>query len=290
VRGKEGPSRNSSSEPLHVVRFFARNALLQVGIRHAKGLFFLPKNGMMTGMKFHVVTLFPEAFDSYLKESIIGRAIKQKNISVAFYDPRKFAPKELKKKWPDGNVTVYADGKPYGGGPGMVLRAEPYIKAIEKALATIAKRKTPSLTLPLSKRKGTAPKVKIVFFSPGGKMFDTGYAKDTVKKYTDIIFVCGRYEGIDARIRKIFKMEDISIGDYVLTGGELPAMICIDCMARQIPGVLGNFDSREEERVSSHDVYTRPEILEYKGKKYKVPPVLLSGDPKKIDAWKNEQK
>lgn len=228
-------------------------------------------------MKFHVVTLFPESFDSYLAESIIGRAIKQKQISVAFYDPRKFAPKDLKKKWPDGNVTVYADGKPYGGGPGMVLRAEPYIKAIEKALVVINKK--------------PKAKSKIVFFSPGGKMFDTEYAKNSVKKYTDIIFVCGRYEGIDARIKKIFKMEDISIGNYVLTGGELPAMICIDCMARQIPGVLGNFDSREEERVSSHDVYTRPEILVHKDakgktKKYAVPPVLLSGDPKLIDAWK----
>jgi len=232
-------------------------------------------------MKFHVVTLFPESFDSYLAESIIGRAIKQKQISVAFYDPRKFAPKDLKKKWPDGNVTVYADGRPFGGGPGMVLRAEPYIKAIEKALAVINKK--------------PKAKSKIVFFSPGGKMFDTEYAKTTVKKYTDIIFVCGRYEGIDARIKKIFKMEDISIGNYVLTGGELPAMVCIDCMSRQIPGVLGNFDSREEERVSSHDVYTRPEILVHKDakgktKKYAVPPVLLSGDPKLIDAWKKGEK
>lgn len=236
-------------------------------------------------MKFHVVTLFPESFDSYLAESIIGRAIKQKQISVTFYDPRKYAPKDLKKKWPDGNVTVYVDGKPYGGGPGMVLRAEPYIKAIEKALDTIKKQ---------AGKKGTKAKTNIMFFSPGGKMFDTEYAKNSVKKYTDIIFVCGRYEGIDARIKKIFKMEDVSIGNYVLTGGELPAMVCIDCMARQIPGVLGNFDSREEERVSSHDVYTRPEILEHKDskgkiKKYAVPPVLLSGDPKLIDAWKQNQ-
>lgn len=231
-------------------------------------------------MKFHVVTLFPEIFDSYLKESIIGRAISDKKINVAFYDPRKYAPKALKKKWPDGNVTVYADGRPFGGGPGMVLRAEPYVHAIEKALAMINKK--------------PKAKTKIIFFSPGGKLFDTDYAKAVTKKYTDIIFVCGRYEGIDARIKKIFNMEDISIGNYVLTGGELPAMICIDCMARQIPGVLGNFDSREEERVSSHDVYTRPEVLEYKNsqgkiKKYKVPSVLLSGNPKLIDAWKKSQ-
>lgn len=228
-------------------------------------------------MRFHVITLFPESFDSYLNESIIGRALGDKKISVTFYNPRDYAPKELKKKWPDGNVTVYADGRPFGGGPGMVLRAEPYIKAIEKIQSGIKKRKH--------------AKHKIIFFSPGGTLFDTAYAKKSVTKFTDIIFVCGRYEGIDARIKKIFKMDEVSIGNYVLTGGELPAMVCIDCMARQIPGVLGNFDSREEERVSSHDVYTRPEILEHKNaagkvKKYKVPPVLLSGNPKLIDAWK----
>lgn len=254
-------------------------------------------------MRFHIITLFPDSFDSYLNESIIGRAIADKKISVSFYDPRNYAPKELKKKWPDGKVTVYADGRPYGGGPGMVLRAEPYIKAIEKALAVIAKRaeKTATAEAKGAAKKKTAgtknkpgkkPKHKIVFFSPGGTLFDTDYAKKSVDAYTDIIFVCGRYEGIDARIKKIFNMEDVSIGNYVLTGGELPAMVCIDCMARQIPGVLGNFDSREEERVSSHDVYTRPEVLEHtnskgKVKKYPVPPVLLSGNPKLINAWKN---
>jgi tRNA (guanine37-N1)-methyltransferase len=239
-------------------------------------------------MQFHLITLFPESFDSYLNESIIGRAIKDKKIKVSFYNPRDYAPKHLKKKWPDGNVTVYADGKPFGGGPGMVLRAEPYMYAIQKALAVIAKRKNKSSAF-LTKEK--TPKTKIIFFSPGGKMFDTEYAKTTVKKYTDVIFICGRYEGIDARIKKIFKMEDVSIGNYVLTGGELPAMVCIDCMSRQVAGVLGNFDSREEERIASHDVYTRPEILEYtdsqgKTKKLKVPPILLSGDHKKIEEWK----
>ena len=107
--------------------------------------------------------------------------------------------------------------------------------------------------------------------------------------------LCGRYEGIDARVAKILKAENISIGDYVLTGGELPAMVLIDCISRQIPGVLGKFDSLEEERISSSEFYTRPEILEWpevkkgeKTQKYKVPPVLLSGDHKKIDEWKQE--
>ena len=226
-------------------------------------------------MRFHVITLFPESFDSYLRESIIGRAIKQKLISVAFYDPRKYAPKDLKKKWPDGNVTVYADGRPFGGGPGMVLRAEPFLNAIEKALTAI-------------KKKNSKAKYKMVFFSPAGEKFTTELAKGYLnKKITDIIFICGRYEGIDARVQKIFKADEISIGDYVVTGGELPAMVCIDCISRQVSGVLGNFDSREEERVSSSEVYTRPEVLKWKNKNHKVPEVLLSGNPKLIDAWKN---
>lgn len=162
------------------------------------------------------------------------------------------------------------DDKPYGGGPGMVIQADPVIKAIEKALKK-------------------AKKAKIIFFSPGGKKFTTEYAKKSVKKYTDIILICGRYEGIDARVRKVFKTEDISVGDYVLTGGEIPAMILIDSISRQIEGVLGNFDSREEERIASSDVYTRPEVLVHKGRKYLVPAVLLSGDHAKIDLWRSKQ-
>lgn len=225
-------------------------------------------------MKFYIITLFPEAFDSYLKESIIGRAIKEKRIQVTFVNPRNFVLGKFKKVWPDGNVSRIVDDKPYGGGPGMIIRAEPVLKAVE------------SVTKKITKRKNT--KIKIINFSPSGEKFTTAYAKVSAKKYTDIIMLCGRYEGIDARVAKILKAEDISIGDYVLTGGELPAMVLIDSISRQIPGVLGKFDSLEEERVSSSEFYTRPEILEYKGKKHKVPPVLLSGDPKKIDEWKQE--
>jgi tRNA (guanine37-N1)-methyltransferase len=102
--------------------------------------------------------------------------------------------------------------------------------------------------------------------------------------------ICGRYEGIDARVKKIFKCEEISVGPFVLTGGELPAMIFLDCISRQVEGVLGNFDSLEESRTASPDVYTRPEVLEYKDKKYRVPKVLLSGDHKKIEEWKKNRK
>lgn len=159
------------------------------------------------------------------------------------------------------------DGRPYGGGPGMVLRPEFFLKAF-------------------SKIKIKNKKTLIINFIPSAPKFTTSVAKNISKKYTDIILICGRYEGIDARIDKILKTKKFSIGDYVLTGGELPAMVLIDCISRQIPGVLGKYESLEEERVSSSEVYTRPEKLVYKGKNYKVPKVLLSGNHKLIDEWK----
>lgn len=211
-------------------------------------------------MRFHIITIFPEMFDSYLKESIIGRAIKDKKIFIKFYNPIDFCkPKER------------VDGRPYGGGPGMVLRPEFFLKAFSKI-----------------KLKAKSQKLKVIIFSPSGKKFDTAYAKKSAQKYTDIVLISGRYEGIDARVQKILKAEEISIGDYVLTGGEIPAMILIDSISRQIPGVLGRYDSLEEERVSSSEVYTRPEVLKHKGKNYKVPKVLLSGDHKKIEDWKKD--
>jgi tRNA (guanine37-N1)-methyltransferase len=216
-------------------------------------------------MNYHIVTLFPDSFSSYLNESIISRAIEDKKIKVSFYNPRDFSMDKWKR----------IDQKPYSGGPGMVVQALPVVKAIEKALSKIKKKKN-AMT-------------KIIFLSPGGKQFETKYAKNIAKKYTDIVLISGRYEGIDARVKKIFKVEDVSVGPFVLTGGELPAMIILDSTARQIPGVLGNFDSLEETRVASHDVYTRPEVFEYNGRKYKVPRVLLSGDHKKIEEWKRKK-
>ncbi|MEX2010406.1 MAG: tRNA (guanosine(37)-N1)-methyltransferase TrmD, partial [Parcubacteria group bacterium] len=213
-------------------------------------------------MHFHIITLFPKAFDSYLGESILKRAIEgikprrkvgvptkaSGKIKVSFYNPRDFS----KDKW------RRIDRIPYGGGPGMVIEALPVVRAIEKAVG----------------RKRNA---KIIFLSPGGKQFDNPYAKKVSEKYKDVVIISGRYEGIDARVKKVFKMEEVSVGPFVLTGGELPAMIIIDAVARQVEGVLGNFNSREESRVSSGDVYTRPEVMEYKGKKYRVPKILLSG-------------
>jgi tRNA (guanine37-N1)-methyltransferase len=201
-------------------------------------------------------------FDSYLKESILGRAIENKLVSVKFYNPRDFI------KAPKNNYKP-VDDKPYGGGPGMVMRAEPILKAVEAVFKKIKSKK-----------------VLVINFIPSAPKFTTTFAKTFSKKYTDIILICGRYEGIDARIDKILKTKKFSIGDYVLTGGELPAMILIDSVSRQIPGVLGKYESLEEERVSSSEVYTRPEVLKYKNKNYKVPKVLLSGNHKKIEEWK----
>lgn len=215
-------------------------------------------------LNFHIISLFPESFDSYIDKSIIARAIENKYIKVDFYNPKTFAT-------PNTSGITKVDDRPYGGGPGMVIKAEPVIKSIDKILSkkTIIKTKT-----------------LIVFLSPSGIQFNTELATKFSKKYKDIIIVCGRYEGIDARIKKVFKMIDVSVGPWVTTGGELPALIMIDVIARQVEGVLGKFESREESRISSSDVYTRPEILIYKNKKYKVPKVLLSGNHKEIDIWR----
>lgn len=207
-------------------------------------------------MNFHVVTLFPESFDSYINASIIGRAVREKKIKVKFYNPRDFTKDKFQR----------VDRRPYGGGPGMVLEPESILKAVQKALG---------------KKKGV-----VYFFDTTGKQFTNTEARALIKKVKDIVFICGHYEGVDARVQKILKAKKISVGPYTLTGGELPAMLVIDAVSRQIPGVLGKFESIEEERVASSEVYTRPEIFVWKGKKYRVPKVLLSGNHAKIDAWK----
>ncbi|TAJ14808.1 tRNA (guanosine(37)-N1)-methyltransferase TrmD [Patescibacteria group bacterium] len=211
-------------------------------------------------MTFHVVTLFPDALTSYLEASIIGRAIKDKWIKVKFYNPRDFT----KNKW------HRVDQRPYGGGPGMVLEAEPFLKAVKKALG---------------RKKGV-----VYFFDASGKQFTNTDARALARNVgptrSNIVLICGHYEGIDARVQKILKAKPISIGSYTLTGGELPAMVVIDAVSRQIPGVLGSFESIEEERVASSEVYTRPEVLKWAGKNHSVPKVLLSGNHAKIEEWK----
>lgn len=238
----------------------------------------------LNGIHFHIVSIFPDMVDSYFSESIISRAIKNKIINIHKYYLRDYTKDKHRR----------VDGRPYGGGPGMVLWVDPIINAIDKVNNKIKLR--------ISKSK-TEKKEKILYIitSAGGEKFNNSIASNISKKYTDIVLVCGRYEGIDDRVREILKAKEYSIGDYVLTGGELPAMVIIDSIARQIEGVLNDNESIEENRVSSHKVYARPEVYEYKKvridkdknkkvitRKYKVPQVLLSGNHKLIEEWKRK--
>ncbi len=224
-------------------------------------------------MNFHVITLFPEICAAYTDASVLGRAQKKEKgkgakhsgvkIQVKYYNPREYSKEKHQK----------VDDRPYGGGPGMVMYALPVLKAAEKAVG----KKDPK-------------KVKVLIMSPRGKVFDQAYAKKLSEKYTDLVLISGRYEGIDSRVKKILKAEEVSVGEYVLTGGELPALTIIDAVSRNVPGVLGTFESLEDERVSTGEMYTRPETLEYKKKKYKVPPVLLGGNHAEIEKWRENTK
>jgi len=213
-------------------------------------------------IRFHLITLFPEACDAYLDASILGRARKEKKIVVAYQSPRGF----VTNKW--GKV----DERPYGGGPGMVMTALPVVKAVKKALG----------------RKNVRPRRSlIVWFSPSARQF-TNKDADMLAKFDEVVLVCGRYEGIDARAEKLLKtlapVKKFAVGESVYTGGELPAMSIVDAVTRRLPGVLGKDESVEERRIAARDVYTRPESIEWEGKTYKVPKVLLTGNHAKIDA------
>ncbi|MDD3531571.1 MAG: tRNA (guanosine(37)-N1)-methyltransferase TrmD [Candidatus Pacebacteria bacterium] len=231
-------------------------------------------------MKFHLITLFPEACDAYLSASIIGRARKEKKISVTYQTPRDYAL----NKW--GKV----DERPYGGGPGMVMTALPVVRAVEKALkGRVSKSSAKSKNL---NSHGRRNKVAVVWFSPSGKQF-TNKEADKLAKYTDVVLVCGRYEGIDERAKKMLKtlasVKEYAVGEAVYTGGEVPALAIVDAVTRRLPGVLGKDASVEERRIASSAVYTRPETILYKDKKYKVPKVLQTGHHAKIDKWRKSK-
>lgn len=227
-------------------------------------------------MQFHLITLFPEVCQTYLEAGVLGRAqktdkgkgakVRGKKIEVAYYNPRDFSSDKHRK----------VDERPYGGGPGMVMLVEPIIKAWEKAVG----RKTKSL------KEG---KVKTLIMSPRGVTFTQDLAKQYAKQYDHLVLISGRYEGIDDRVRQILGAEEVSVGDYILTGGELPALTIIDATSRQIPGVLGTFESLEEERPTKGEVYTRPEVYMHKKQPYVVPKVLVEGNHKEIDAWRGKK-
>lgn len=212
-------------------------------------------------MKFHFLTIFPNLIAAYTGEAMLKRAKDKKLASYEIKNIRDYSKDKHSK----------TDDRPYGGGPGMVMTPNPILYAYQSL-----------------KMKGK--KVKVIHFSPSGKPFTNTVAKKIAKGYSDTVFICGRYEGVDDRVRKILKGDEYSIGDYVLTGGELPALVMADAIVRQINGVLGAAESLEDARIASPRVYTRPEVLVYKGKKYKVPKVLTEGNHKKIEEWRKSQK
>jgi tRNA (guanine37-N1)-methyltransferase len=217
-------------------------------------------------MKFDVITIFPQIFDSYLKETFIKKAQDKKLIKINIHDLRDYADLPHKK----------VDDRPYGGGLGMVLKVEPIFKAIQKI-----KRKTKNKTC-------------VILFTPRGKKFTQKKAFE-LKEYDNLVMICGRYEGVDERVAKYLADEKISIGNYDLMGGELPAMIVIETISRLIPNVLGKPEFLNERLTKSggfkeYPQYTRPENFSpKKGEEWKVPKILVSGHQKNITDWKEKR-
>jgi len=217
---------------------------------------------------FDIITIFPKAFDSYFSESIIMRAVKRKLVKINILNLRDFTEDKRKK----------VDDRPYGGGLGMVMKLEPIYRAIQ------------SLKLNPKNQKS-----KIILFTPRGRQFNQKIAYQ-LSKASRIVMICGRYEGVDERVAKNIANLELSIGPYDLMGGELPAMIVLETVARLIPGVLGKPKLLEERITESggfveYPQYTRPEKFFAKKSKqvWKVPKVLLSGDHKKIGEWRNKK-
>ena len=215
-------------------------------------------------MRIHVITLFPEMFDAVSEFGVVSRLVQEEGLKLTFWNPRNFTE--------DVHRTV--DDRPYGGGPGMVMMLEPLQKAIEAA------------------QNVASDQTKVVYLSPTGETFKQYIAMDVVEEMqegTELILICGRYEGIDQRIIDHYVDEEWSLGDFVLSGGEIPAMAVIDVIARHIPGCLGNKDSFFEdsfvEGLLDYGHYTRPE--NYEG--FSVPDVLLSGNHENIKKWRQRE-
>ena len=211
-------------------------------------------------MNFHVLTLFPEMIMNGLETSILGRAAAKGIVSFEAVNIRDYTLER------HGKVDDY----PYGGGAGMVMQAEPIYRAYEALVEKIGK------------------KPRVIYMTPQGKTFNQNIAEDLAKE-EDLVFLCGHYEGIDERALELVVTDYLSIGDYVLTGGELPAMVMIDCISRLVPGVLNNNVSAEFEtfhdNLLEYPQYTRPEV--FMGKK--VPDILLSGHHANVEKWRREQ-
>ncbi len=211
-------------------------------------------------MIFEILTLFPEMFDSYLATSILGRAIAQGHIQVRRHNIRDFTTDKHRM----------TDDAPYGGGSGMVMKPEPLVRGLEAVQGTDEKR------------------ARVILLSPQGRLFDQKLARE-LSRLPRLIMVCGKYEGVDERVRILAVDEEISIGDYILTGGELAAMVIMEATARLLPGVLGDEASTQEESFTEglleYPHYTRPR--EFMG--CRVPDVLLSGNHQEIAVWRRRK-
>lgn len=218
-------------------------------------------------MNFHVMTLFPEMIVQGLSSSILGRAMERGLISLNAVNIRDYTLDKHRR----------VDDYPYGGGAGMVMAADPVVRCCRAVFSEITERSG-------QKEK----KVRVIYLTPQGKIFTQEMAKELARE-EDLIFLCGHYEGIDERAIEMVVTEQVSIGDYVLTGGELPVMVMIDAISRLVPGVLNNGDSAEFETFHDHLLeypqYTRPEV--YEGRP--VPEILLSGHHAKIEEWRRKQ-
>lgn len=218
-------------------------------------------------MRFDIITIFPNLFDSFLNESLIESAQKKKLINIKVHDLRRWSK--------DRHKSV--DDRPFGGGLGMVMKVEPIYKAVKKIAAS-------------AKSTASRRNTKVVLFSPRGKKFSQKIATQ-LSKMDQVIFICGRYEGVDERVSKKIADMEISVGDFVLMGGEIPAMAVIETVSRLVPGVIGKEEFLKERKQKNggfveYPQYTRPEIFEADGKKWKVPKFLLSGRHKEIEDWR----
>ena len=216
-------------------------------------------------MNYHVLTLFPEMIEQGVSASITGRALQKGAITLHTVNIRDYST-DMKHH--------HVDDYPYGGGAGMVMQAEPVWAACEDVCSRV------------EQERGVRPRV--IYLTPQGRTFTQRIAEELAKE-EDLVFLCGHYEGIDERAIELCVTDQLSIGDYVLTGGELAAMVVIDCVSRLVPGVLSNDLSAEvetfQDNLLEYPQYTRPE--EFRG--LKVPPVLLSGDHGKVDVWRRER-
>ncbi len=225
-------------------------------------------------MLIDIITIFPEVFSSYFNTSILKIAQGKNKLKVRVHDLRDYTLDKHRK----------VDDRPFGGGPGMVFSPEPIFRAVEKIRGSGFGIRGSSC----SESRVPSPESRVILLCPRGKLLNQKLAR-RLSKYKHLILICGRYEGVDERVREYLVDEEISVGDYVLTGGELPAMILVDVVTRLISGVLGDKDSNKQESFSSnlleYPQYTRPANF----RKLEVPDILLSGNHKEIEIWRQAQ-